>query len=213
MLLKELLKKTRKDRGFTKSEAALAMHVSVTNIMTWENGELECIDHDIYAVHFLKKYTKYLDLDFTIVSQLYHQEMQECQRNNVKKEKDAFCFVISHKFVQRAAFLFCFLLVVGYLGLGLQRIISPPYVELYSPENNMIISDNAILVSGITDTEAKIIINDSEVFTNEEGYFTVSINLKDGVNVIKITSKKRYSKERIILRHIMKQDKNIVVLQ
>jgi len=94
-----------------------------------------------------------------------------------------------------------------YLGGAVIKIITPPKLSIISPDDNIIINNKIINVIGITDAETQIIINDEIVLSDNQGNFSKIINLKEGINIIKVTAKKKYGRESTAERKILIRDK------
>lgn len=69
-------------------------------------------------------------------------------------------------------------------------IVEPPKLELNSPSDGQKFQkdDKNIEVSGITDTGARVTVNDFIAVVDGEGNFSYRLSLKDGDNDIKITA-------------------------
>jgi hypothetical protein len=76
-------------------------------------------------------------------------------------------------------------------------------LKIVEPANSVIINDFVIDVIGETEVGAEVKINGKMIFLNKDGYFRETISLQKGLNLIKITAKKKYSEEKIIYRQIM----------
>jgi hypothetical protein len=74
---------------------------------------------------------------------------------------------------------------------------------LIEPSENKIVNESNIEIKGWAEDGSEVKINDRGILLDEEGYFYEDINLKSGLNIIELRSKKRYSQERIIVREIL----------
>ena len=95
--------------------------------------------------------------------------------------------------------IFCFV----YLGFYLKEIVSPPKLAINSPTENFTTDKHSIMVIGTTEPETQIVINGGPVLSNPEGEFTREINLKNGINIVTISAKKKYCRENTITRQIL----------
>ena len=94
--------------------------------------------------------------------------------------------------------------VVGYyLWHQLSSFNSKPYLFISSPLADEITSDSEIIVSGETEIGIVLKINREDVFVDENGYFTESIMLHPGKNVIIIEAVNRFDK-------IVREERNII---
>ena len=90
-----------------------------------------------------------------------------------------------------------------YLGIEFSRNISPPFLEVESPQDDLVTSERMVTIRGKTEKESRVTINGQEVFEDEEGNFSEEIDLKEGINIIKITSAKKRSKESVVYKKVL----------
>ena len=95
------------------------------------------------------------------------------------------------------------LTVLFWLGLGIKKILSPPYLTIIHPSDNIILRENSLKIKGETEKEAQVFINNQLVSYNKEGYFEETIALKPGLNKIKISTNRGDGKERVEWRRVM----------
>jgi len=98
--------------------------------------------------------------------------------------------------------IFCLILLGGYLFYHIVIIFLPPYLEILSPIDKIEVNDFSLKISGKTDRLAEVYINNKRV-PNQDGYFEEEVKLLPGINNLKISAKKKYSKEKIISRQII----------
>jgi len=57
---------------------------------------------------------------------------------------------------------------------------------IQSPSDNQVVSTNTVTVTGITTPQAEVSINQIDTTADAKGYFTGTINLDEGANIITI---------------------------
>ncbi len=78
-----------------------------------------------------------------------------------------------------------------------------PFLEILEPEDGKSIQgERKIKVSGKTDSESKVFINDSRVIVNSDGTFTSIHELNDGENIFTIRAQDLASNETEVLRKV-----------
>lgn len=112
-------------------------------------------------------------------------------------------FVWSPKLTFFVGIGFVVLLIFGYLLFQYIRFISPPHLEIISPKQDQVINQNEVLVTGTTDVDAKIIVNNQPVPVNEDGSFSVNLAVVKSTSEINITATSRSGKTTTILRKII----------
>ena len=58
-------------------------------------------------------------------------------------------------------------------------------------------------MSGKTEAEVKVVINNEIILCDIYGNFTKSVNLKNGLNIITITASKKYGKSKTIIKEVL----------
>jgi len=98
--------------------------------------------------------------------------------------------------------LIVFLIIFFYLFFGLKNLFSSPEIIVYSPEDNFVTRDKAVKIKGRVKGEARVAINDQIVILNQNS-FEETLTLTLGVNLIKISARKRFGPEKVIFRRII----------
>lgn len=203
-----LLKTTRHEKKLKLKKIAIALNINIKYLRALEAGKLQRLPEGVYGKNYLKEYAIHLGLDHIELSKLFDED----KKNSLSKERsDIFSkqiikgrsFLIMPKIIKNfliaAVILICFL----YLGVYINRIVSPPKIEIYEPIDNYIINNNYLNVIGISEKETQITINGELILLEEDGQFVKRIDLKSGVNTIIIRAKKKYSKEIIIRKQVV----------
>lgn len=92
--------------------------------------------------------------------------------------------------------------IFGYLLFQYIRFISPPHLTLISPRPDQVVMQNTVLVSGSTDTDAKIVVNNQPVSVNEDGNFSVDLDVAKNTTEISVTATSRSGKATTVSRKI-----------
>lgn len=94
------------------------------------------------------------------------------------------------------------LLVLGYIGFQYKSFVSPPKINLESPKENQVVDGSSVLVFGTTDPDAKITVNNQPVLTDDNGKFSVDMEVSPDTKEIIIVASSRSGKETTITRQI-----------
>ncbi len=94
------------------------------------------------------------------------------------------------------------LALFGYLGLQYIRFISPPRLTIESPKPDQIVVGWSVNVFGITDTDAKITVNDQPVTVSDDGKFSVSLDVVPETKEIRVQASSRSGKTTTVSRRI-----------
>ena len=205
------LKQARLNKEITLEQAAKKLHINRAYLEALEQGQLEKLPAGVYGKNFLREYAYLLQLNIDEYKNLFFQATPSEKK---KKQKFIFSQAIPHitnflavpKIIKNILIIIAIIICIAYLGFRLQQIISPPTLTITNPVDNMTITENIILVRGLTEPETEIKINGETVLADTTGNFTQPINLKSGLNTITIIAKKKYSREYRIDRNIIVRD-------
>ncbi|MFC1625855.1 helix-turn-helix domain-containing protein [Patescibacteria group bacterium] len=92
--------------------------------------------------------------------------------------------------------------ILGYLTFQYIRFVSPPKLIVDSPKENQAVKGNSIIVSGQTDPDVKVVINKQPVIIDDDGNFSVSLEVVTETKEITIKALSRSGKETLIYRNI-----------
>ena len=199
--LGEQLKSIRGESRLTLQEVSRETKIPVKYLTMIEEGEYEKLPPEVYVKGFLKSYADYLNLDAPKLVNLYLREKDIKQNLNGNEGKDAAAkktkiprFVITPRIITIALVILIGIGGFYYLYRQIGRFADFPRLVVTDPAGDTSISGNSIVVSGVTDPDSKLTINDQPVMVNDNGDFRENIMLQQGVNAINISSVNRFGK-------------------
>ena len=92
--------------------------------------------------------------------------------------------------------------ILGYLSLQYSRFVRPPDLEVFKPTDGQVVSDKKVIVSGKTNPDATVKINNQPILISEEGDFEAEIEISANTQEIEIHSVSRSGKGTVIRRKI-----------
>jgi len=104
--------------------------------------------------------------------------------------------------LSRLIILASIITIVGYLGIHLNVLFSPPPLELFSPTQGLATSNKNIEILGKTIPGVTVEVNGEVLPLLVSGEFKHLLVLGQGVSTITISAKKRYSRTSTIERQI-----------
>jgi len=198
--LGEKLKKFRSEGRITLFEVSRETKIPVKYLEMIEEGKYESLPPDVYVRGFLRGYGEYLGLDPEKLVGLYQRE-RDIKENITKEEKKPNektkrvpRFVVTPKIITAGIVTLIILGGFFYLYKEIGRFAAEPRLSIVEPSEDASIDVNSVIVSGITDQDAKLFINDQPVLVNEKGEFRENILLQNGVNNINISATNRFGK-------------------
>ncbi|MBI3671184.1 helix-turn-helix domain-containing protein [Candidatus Azambacteria bacterium] len=207
--LKELFKKIREDKKISLKALSEKSGVSLRNLEKIESGEWSQLPASIYVKDFLSKCADILGEDEKIFSELYDKELSLKKfekKDDAAKRTIKMPFIITPKITAQAIFLTFILMIASYFVFQINYLLGSPKLVAVSPENDIITRSKEIEVSGSTQPDNRVLINDNDIFVDGNGFFSVSIPLQPGINTIKIKATNRLNKDYIIIRRIILEE-------
>lgn len=204
----EILEETRREQNLSLTEVAKLTHIHKKHLVALENGNYANLPEGIYLEKLLETYANFLNIDFEFLKKIFEKEIQIYQR--LTKNKKVFPskvsfhdLIVTPRLFKVLATILALIIFLIYLGFEINNIFSPPSLDIFSPVDNLITNDPSIEVIGQTEKEVKLKINDQEIQSDKNGYFRESVNLRNGLNIIKISAAKKRSEENIVYRRVV----------
>lgn len=208
--LGECLKKHREEKGWSREKAGRALNISARYIKLFEENRYDELPADIYAINILRAYADFLNLSPSTVSDVFLKEkslyLKTRRKKMAQKINGWHLFLgrlLNPKTLKYTVIFFVFGALMAYLGVAVNRIASPPALSIESPPDNFLTTAHQIQIIGKTEKEVQLKINDRPFLSDREGNFKLALDLQKGLNIIKISAQKKYSKERAVYRKIM----------
>jgi len=111
-------------------------------------------------------------------------------------------FSWSPKLTFIASIFIILLLVIGYLTFQYVKFMSPPKLFIDSPTQGQVITSYEVKISGETDKDASIKVNNQPILVSEEGTFSGTVEIFEGTMEIDVRAISRSGKETQIVRKI-----------
>jgi cytoskeletal protein RodZ len=208
----------RQDRGISLDRAARKLQINALYLKALESNTYEDLPADVYTQHFIRRYAKLLNISAGTALAAYDQERtlyfktkrsthapKPTPRSRLMK---LIVFFLKPSTIRYSIAIILFLFITIYIGLSINNIFSPPELIIKNPaENQIITTDQVVEISGVTEKEALLTINSREVTIGPDGGFDLRLDLQKGLNIIKISSKKKHSQAHIEYRQIIVNDK------
>lgn len=200
------LYETRINKNLSIDQIAKATKIRPNFLTAIEKGEYDKLPSFTYAQGFVCNYADFLSLPRDEILALFRREVDE--KKHIKVLPDTLTVpkssIIPRLYLHQAviAFLLGLTILVGYLGYQLRTMFIPPPLSIESPLNNAQTQSN-LRVTGTTDPNATIYVNNESVSINPDGKFSKTLTLFPGKNTITVKSKNRFGKETVLERQIV----------
>jgi cytoskeletal protein RodZ len=199
--LGEILLLQRKKMHQTPDSIYKNLKIHPKYIKALEENNYSIFDSSLHASGFLKIYAGALGLNVEEILALWRREFGYAFKEDFPVKKQKFSesiktrFVVTPKGVLVAVITVLLISFFGYLYYAYKNYQGPPSLEITSPEDNVIVTQSLVDVTGKTDIDATLLINGEVLLLKPDGHFATSVNLREGVNTLSITSINRLEKK------------------
>jgi transcriptional regulator with XRE-family HTH domain len=201
------LREMRRLENFTLVEMAKKTKIHKRYLEAFEKNDHETLPEPIYTRNFLKTYVQALGGDVDYILQQYEAECSTCdylKHARLPRQKTKpIQFLLANKYLKLVALGVFSLLIVGYLGIQVHHIITPPDIVVLSPSDGMVTEQAILTVNGKVDKGVIIKVNNEEVLLGQDGAFETEVALEKGLNVITVEGQKRYSRTTKTYRRVV----------
>ena len=204
--LGQRLYEKRVQKKLTLDEVAQATKIKASFLAALEKGEYSKLPSPAYAQGFVSNYAAYLGLPKTETTALFKREFDEKKAYKVlpdslvKTEE----FPLKRIKIQQSLILAggVVLIFLFYLLLQYRSAFISPFLSVASPKQNSIVSD-VITVSGKTESNSTILVNNEPTSVDTNGKFTKNITLFPGKATIRVKAKNKFGKETLVEREVV----------
>lgn len=202
----ERLLEERLKRGLTLEDISSSTKIRKDFLAAIEKSDYKKLPSVAYAQGFIRNYAKFLKLNEKEILKLFKREIDT--NKELKILPDGFSgktdIPIKKFKIKRAVVLICLIIfsLLGYIFFQYRYAIISPPLEILSPLENSKVFSNSLTVSGKTDSNATVFINEEPVPVDQAGKFKKEIAVFPGRTTIKISSVNRFGNKTSIERHI-----------
>ncbi|HLM83640.1 MAG TPA: RodZ domain-containing protein [Candidatus Bathyarchaeia archaeon] len=198
--LGEQLKNLRAEGRVTLFEVSRETKIPVKYIEMIEEGKYDKLPPDVYVRGFLRAYAEFLGVDEKKIINLYQREkdiktnLNGGEKKPPKKKTKMSRFVITPRIFIAASITVVVIGGFSYLYGQIGRFAAVPRLVITNPGGDENIAGNSISISGFTDEDARLTINDQPILVSDKGEFKEDVLLQSGVNVITVSAVNRFNK-------------------
>lgn len=193
-----LLKNTRLDKEYDLSDISKKLKIPVKYLTAIEDEEVKNFPQEPYCSLIIKDYADYLGLNGQEMLSFFRRDFEQKKRNKSLK-KNGFSFTPQFTF----SILIGIIIIsfIFYLTLEYIKFNRPPKLKINWPEN---IAGESIDLSGITDPDATIRINQDLIIVDAKGNFQKKIQLNSNNDTKIIVESKSPSGKTTIEEKVLK---------
>lgn len=189
----QILKEEREKNLLSLEEIEKATKIRKELLEALEAGQYSKLPPPTFVQGFIKSYGKFLKLDTEKLLAVFRREFSdrvhpprilESFSNPLDKKK----FKLTPTKVLGGVILSLVIIFFVYLWFEYRFLVGGPFLEVSQPVNQLNTTASTVLVTGRTDPEAKLSINNQEIGVDPAGKFSQEIKLSDDMNTIEISA-------------------------
>lgn len=206
----EILKRVRLEKKLTFEEIEIHLRIRKKFLVALEENSWDKLPSLPYIKGFLKNYSSFLGLKPDEMLAIFRRQFRQQERQGLLPEGvteplNQSIFHYTPKTISVLIIVFFCLFFFGYLLYQYRNITSPPPLDITSPKEGEIFSSERISVTGITNTDAVILVNNQKIAVDDNGHFFTTLTLSPGTNIIIIESVSKYNRKSTVKRTIQIQ--------
>lgn len=205
----EIIRQERQKKKLTLGEVAEQLQISLPYLEKLEAGEYHKLPGEVYLKQFIKKLAHFYNFSEKKILTIYQKE-RDYQLNFFRPtpltipRRNILSF-LTPKFIKISVISLLIASLFGYLAWEVKNIFTPPFLEINSPPSQTITQNPTITITGKTQPEVSLLINNQEILIKPDGSFSQEVNLNIGLNLFAISASKKHSKEKVINLTILRQ--------
>ena len=212
----DTLKDQRLKKKFSLNDVHKFVKIHPKFLIALEEGDYKVFSNKIHATGFLKNYAEFLELDVAKLLALWRREyashFDKKSKPQIKKNGilGPAKLLITPGLVLGVTAVISVLLFFGYLFYQYRSYSGAPAMEIYSPQNSIVVNSEILDVTGKTDRDSVLLINNQRVLLDKDGSFVTSLKLRDGLNTISFLSVNKLGRETEEVRTIIYRDLKVL---
>ena len=199
------LREERLGKGLSLAEVEKGTKIKASFLEAIEKGEYQKLPSSAYAQGFVRNYAEFLNLPSKEILAIFRREFDE--RNYIKVLPESFArgkdmpgrkIRIQQKLLVALGIILVFIAFIIYQYR--YAFINPP-LHIDEPIDNKV-TGKEVTVTGHTDPNTSVTVNDLPVALDTNGDFIKKITLFPGDETITIKSVSRFGKQTIVERKV-----------
>lgn len=195
----EMLRDERKSRRFRLEDLAKRTRIRIEYLEALEANEFTKLPSATFVKGYIKTYAELFGFDHKPLLALLRRDYKESARGTLVP-REFIKPVLKQRITINSVTLFVVALVgifvslLGYVGVQWYALTRPPVLEISQPaEQDQVAS--RVVVSGETEPDAVVTVNDQPVALQSDGSFTTEIFIStEGISTISVESTDRRGK-------------------
>lgn len=203
----QVLKEEREKKFYTLDEIEKTTRIRKELLEALEAGQYAKLPPPTFVQGFIKNYGKFLGLNQEKLLAIYRREFS--QKAHPPRVLETFTNPLDNKKFRLtparalgSVILGLIIIFFVYLWLEYRFLVGGPFLEVSQPPDQLSTGFSEITVTGKTDPEAKVSINNQEIRVDLAGKFSQEIKLSNDNNTIEITAVSKTGKVTKVSRTV-----------
>lgn len=206
----QTLKEEREKRFYSLEEVEKATKIRKELLSALESDNFEKLPPPTFIQGFIKNYAQFLKIDSENLLAIFRREFSDVK--NPPRILESFSNPMSNKRfsltptkVISGVVVTLILVFFAYLWFEYRFLTSAPFLEVDSPPDKITVTNSTIKITGKTDPEDRVTINDQEINVSPNGGFSQEIELDGNSNTITVTATNKSGKATTVSRTVFLQ--------
>lgn len=182
----KLLQQQRLKQNITLKKAEEQTRIRQRYLKAIETENWSMFTSRVYITGVIKTYASYLGIDPEKAMAYFRRDYERKEDVTFKKRLPSLQLLPETKKVFFGLLAAVFVFFAFYFGYQFNQYLSPPGIEIVSPEENVFRNRQKVTVIGKTEPESTVRIYNEELFPDNNGFFRYEFPLKKGLNTLQI---------------------------
>lgn len=202
----QILQENRLAKKLEISEVARITRIRSEFIAYLEADDYSHLPSATIAKGFIRNYGQFLGLNANYLLAVFRRDFAENPQGQIVPrgmvEPVTRTSIWTPRSTVIALVVFLFTLFGSYLVYQYSQLLGPPFLEISSPQVDLVTSEDTVEVIGRTDPEATIMVNNLSLVLDKGGQFSVRIPVSPGENTITVVATSKTGKSTIQSRKV-----------
>ena len=203
----QVLKEERERKFYSLEEVEKTTKIRKELLEALEEGQYNKLPPSTFVQGFIKNYGKFLGLNTEKLLAVFRREFSEGKNpprilESFKNPLDKKGFKLTPTRVLISVIFGLIIIFFAYLWFEYRFLVGAPFLEITKPTDQFNSQFIEVEVSGRTDPEAKVAINNQEIAVDQNGKFSQNIKLSDNSNTIVIVATGQSGKQTRLERTV-----------
>lgn len=203
----EILKRARVEKNLDYEAVEKKTRIRKKFLEALEDNDWSRLPSPNYIKGFIRNYSSYLGLKGDEMVAIFRRQYTDSENAKLSLPdlseplRVPLFKITPQRVVFLSTFLFIFLFIF-YLFSQYLAFTGSPMLSVTAPKEGEVFTDPKVVITGTTDKDAQVFINNQKIDINDEGAFKQEIILNPGINQLTIESQSKMGKKSKVTRTI-----------